>query len=192
MANRDTEPASSDLTVDLPEAFERELREKFALEGEDILDTVREPDMEDRLVMDDLELRFFQRYIPQSPAPYDMLVYGRRLDGSLRVNMAWKIRPGFLQDTHSDSPLDTLEAFGRRYGLEISLPGGRERFVLNRTFELDPDEKGEGLRIHNPEGHEYVQQIFTRTTQRGGKTVIDCALAMCIDIDVYRAAMSTG
>jgi len=192
MGSRDSEPAYSSLKADLPEAFQQELREKFDLRTEDILDTVRDPEMEDRLVLNGLELGFFQKYIPQSPAPYYMLVYGRRLGSKLQVNMAWKIRPNFHQDIHSPSPLDTLEEFARQYGLEISLAETRDRFFLNRTFVLENGSEGEGLRIHNPEGHEYVQQIFTRTSELEGKTVIECALAMCIDIDLYRSGMFTG
>lgn len=192
METRNPETASSALTVELPEAFEKELRDKFNLHPEDILDTIREPEAEERLVMDDLELDFFQRYIPQSPAPYHVLAYGRRIDNILQVNMAWKLQPDFSRTIRSGSPLDIIRKFAMHYGLEISFFGNKSRFFLNRKFIMPNDNKDQDLRIHNPEGHEYVQQIFTRTLQQQQKTVVECALAMCIDMDLYRSAMVTG
>lgn len=192
MEIRNQDSTACELTVELPEAFARELRDKFNLQSEDILDTIRKPETEDHLVMDDLELDLFLRYIPQSPRPYYVLAYGRRVDDILQLNMAWKLRPDFFRTIRSASLLDTLREFALQYGLEISISGEKRRFFSNRKFIISDESTTQDLRIHNPDSHEYVQQIFTRTSQQQGKTVVECALAMCIDMDLYRSGMLTG
>ncbi|HKJ68619.1 MAG TPA: hypothetical protein VKA68_11730 [bacterium] len=174
--------------IHFPEKFRQELYDKLRIPGTDILDTVRVPDSSQQLSVDDLQLHFYWKFFPQQPRPYYILAYGQMEGATLHLHMGWKIAPDIHTAVDELTPLDLLRVFAEKYGLDISLGDHRTKFICNETIVVD-DPVTHGIQIHNPEGHAYVQQIFTKTIPRDEGVQVVCALGLCINIDYYRTDM---
>ncbi len=173
--------------IHFPDEFRQELYDKLRIPGSDILDTVHAPGSEQQVITDDLALRFYRKYIPQQPDSYHILAYGQMEGTTLHIHMGWKIAPDIHPAVESLTPLELLKVFAEKYGLEISLGAIRAKFICNETVVLD--EPSKSIRVHNPEGHEYVRQMFTKSFPGDEGVRVLCALGLCINIDLYRTDM---
>lgn len=173
-----------------PTNFQEQLKVKFGINPSDVRDTVTLPDHQEYREIDtELALYFFKKLIPQVPEPFYLLVYGEKRGENFEIRMAWKILPQVMPEAISLSPINLLRKFAERYGLEITLSNQTERLFFDTRIEVtDTNDFG----ISNPERHEYVQQIFTKSTGENDTFHVHCALVMCIDIDQYRIQMLNG
>ncbi len=170
-----------------PEKFQDELEDKFQIHPSDVYDTIRHPDRQEQQNIDEeLTLAFFVKTIPQMPEPFVLLVYGEQTNETFEVSMAWKILLNIMPDTLNMMPIQLLHAFAEQFGLEITLGEQRQKIYFNTDIVMS---ENSDLAIDNPESHEYVQQIFTKSTSFEDLVRVHCALVMCIDIDLYRIRM---
>jgi|GEM_PF-1683464 len=177
---------SSPLIV-YPEKFQDELNEKFQINPSDVYDAVKNPDRREAQQIDEeLTLAFFVKDIPQMPEPYTLLVYGEQTAAAFEVSMAWKILPQVMPEAKQLAPIALLKEFANRFGLQITLGEHSRKIFFNTDILMSESSE---LAIENPEGHEYVQQIFTKSTSFEDIVRVHCALVMCIDIDLYRIKM---
>jgi len=174
-------------TIIFPEKFQDELNDKFQINPSDVYDTISTPDRKETQQIDDeLTLAFFVKEIPQMPEPYVLLVYGEQTETTFEVSMAWKILPQVMPEAKVLAPIELLREFANRFGLQITLGEHTRKIFFNTDILMSESSE---LAIDNPEGHEYVQQIFTKSTSFDDIVRVHCALVMCIDIDFYRIKM---
>ena len=178
------------MDIHFPEEYQQELNDKLGVAPEEILDVIHKPDKIDLPTIDGLSLMFFLKRVPQMPQPYYLLVYGQFVDDQFRVHMAWKIYPS-LDDRMADlQPVELLEVFAQKFGMPVSLGPVQRRFFFDETVQMPQENWRESIVVENPDGHEYVQQIFTRADEVNGEIHLRCALGLCIDVDRYRTWMA--
>jgi len=178
------------MRIHFPERFQNELRDKLGIESEDVFDAILHHDAEETHEIDGLILGFHQKYFPQIPNPYYLLVNGQIADDELKVQMAWKIFPSLSESIEEYSPLELLEMFAMEFGLPIAIGDVKRRFFFDESVNIRREDWRDSIVIENPLGHEYVQQIFTKTEEYEGEIRLTCALGVCIDIDRYRTWMA--
>lgn len=175
------------MDIYFPSEYQQELRDKFNIDPQEVLDVIHAPEKLDLPTIDGLELSFFLKYVPQMPQPYYLLVNGQFVDDHIRVHMAWKINPSLDERIADLQPIELLEIFANRFGIPVNIGSEQRRFFFDETVILPPENWQEQISVENPEGNEFVQQIFTKAEEKDGKIHLRCALGLCINLDQYRA-----
>ena len=131
----------------------------------------------------------FQRYVEEAKDPYLLLILTYMKDSSTRiVQYALKIYPSLTRDIKEKTPLEILDLFANRFGLNIKIGNNNRKFYWKEKIAVNkfPYSTEQPLEIENPNDKE-TAFISAFKSERGIQTVIDCSLCFCLDYDKYYA-----
>ena len=140
------------------------------------------------LTADDSSL-IYQKNIKEVKEPYLLLILTYMKDSSTRiVQDAFKIFPSLVQDIFDKSPLEILDLFANRFGLNLKIGSHCKRFYWRERITVDrfPFSKKQPFEIENPTNRE-SHFISSFKIERGIQTVVDLSLCFCVDYDKYVA-----
>ncbi|MEO9310272.1 MAG: hypothetical protein ABI337_08275 [Nitrososphaera sp.] len=87
----------------------------------------------------------------------------------------------------SKEPLVILENLANRCGLTIQVGGtDKGKFITGESFPVGTNLNPQSLvKGWNPEDHAFIQNFMFRVRQVGDSTIVDIAMAYCIDVEKY-------
>ncbi len=162
----------------------------FGIRPEHVEETILKHDhLQSIKLMGDLELVFFCRRVQLSTRQFYMLVCCTAQEGSLRVDLAFKILPEVYGGQKDLTPLRLLEALVERFGLEIRVGKKKGKLILSEHIPLDGTS---GTGIFGWDSLATPRQVIPTFHFRivdGDDPYADCALCFAIDVTAYKRSI---
>jgi hypothetical protein len=161
-------------------------RNCFGIREADVQDVLAAPDAQQWYQTDDLRLGFYTKRRQRSGSEAYLLVCTRKTTENQVIDLAFWIFPDLTAGLNVLEPLVLLQQFVARFGLTLRVGNQLNKFIFRETITIPgPVEASQVVEIIDPEHHNFVQSIFVKVTEDGDTHHIHCALAYCIDTDVY-------
>lgn len=120
---------------------------------------------------------------------FTFLVHTKRNGATLDVLAAWRLYHDVVSPEHLRSPLDSLRAFVKIYGLKIQIGKSNwAKFFLYEVFPMDFDKpRTRVMQIKNPINHSFISTSVIRISSLD---VIEVGSAYAIDEFLYKNDLS--
>jgi hypothetical protein len=163
----------------------------FGIREADLRDALEAPDKKQSHQFDDLTLGFYTKRHQRSGIEAYLLVCTQKTEEHEIVHQAFWASPDLTGGLNVLEPLILLQQLAGRFGLALRVGNQLNKFIFRETITISgPVNAGPVVEIINPEDHTCAPFFFFKTTEDGNSHHIHCALAFCIDIDVYTRGLT--
>lgn len=153
----------------------------FGIREADVRDALAAPDEKQSHQFDDLTLGFYTKRHQRSGIETYLLVCTQKTEQDEIVHQAFWAFPDLIRE-----PLVLLQQLAARFGLALRVGNQLNKFIFRETITISgPVNAAQIFEVINPERHTCVPSLFFKITEDANSHHIHCALAFCIDIDVY-------
>ncbi|MCK4273324.1 MAG: hypothetical protein KAW90_00420 [Dehalococcoidales bacterium] len=174
------------MNIIFTEMFSKECRDKFQIAEVQVQQAITSPNEQEAVKLDELELRFFVKQMPQAGDKYYLLVCTRWDGSNLLVDLAFRIPAELVDEAKTLKPIILLQQLALKFGLTIRVGQQLNKFIFGESIPIKPfDKPTELVEVINPEKHSFMQSMFIKIEQQGDEKIANCALAYCIDSDRY-------
>jgi hypothetical protein len=149
------------MNVIFTELFNIECKDKLNIPYERVQEALINPDAQQTLKLDDLELCFF---IKQGDAIFGnkriLLVCSRKENESTLIDFAFIVPLELIDSDNIIEPLIILQELVQKFGLMIRIGNQINKFIFNESIPIDmnnPD-MTKIIEITNPLNHSFMQQ----------------------------------
>jgi hypothetical protein len=175
-----------------PKEFLRTFR-PLGVREQHVENAIHKPDeVQHLLTQDALELErdvmslFMKAVRPEKEDGHWLLVQTVRKGMDQVAQAAWRIYPSDFDDLeHAEQPIDVLEAFARRFGVELMVGTQTGKFIAVEAFR-----KGSGVSVgevtipNPPRGVQYFASYSQRVTTK--PDILNVGVAYCINVNEYK------
>ncbi|PWI49625.1 hypothetical protein CEE45_00405 [Candidatus Heimdallarchaeota archaeon B3_Heim] len=149
----------------------------------DILKTIQTPESKERFLHMGLQLEFHLKNIRKGY----LLVVTRNEGQDISVSEVYLIKRVFIQQLNTKNPIQVLESFIDRFGLEIRIDRETDKFFIKKAVPLSPSvDPTRAVTIINPGNHEFWLCQYIQINRSGNYLVLQVAIVYCIDITKYK------
>jgi hypothetical protein len=179
------------MKVKYSQRFKEEAQAKFGIRPAYVEQVLQGPDDVQDVQLQGANPRtisFLVRHVQGTYLDHHLLVYGERNGDTFEVASALKIPTKVLPAGQSVRPVEMIRHLTGEYGLYMRVGALREKFIFSQTTAHDSSPLAQA---ENPENHSCAMECLVQLRDEGnGKIVRDCALGYCLDLDLYKKAIS--
>ena len=177
-----------EMNIIFAEYFEKEIEEKFQITKHDVIHAITNPDYQDSLREQELELILVVKSEGVEENTSYLLVLARKFgESDFHVSTTFRILPNMIRAPEDLEPLPLLYRFVNRFGMDIYIGNKRGKLIEREKIPvgLSVNSPAEIVKIRNPSKHSFVQCLYIKIEQDGNRKFANCFLAFCIDTDKY-------
>lgn len=168
------------------EFFKNECQNKLQITDDQIKQIITNPDREQVVKSNNLELKFFVKRMVEPEGEHYFLVCTRSEGDNLLVDLAFIILPELVQEAKTLQPIILLQELALKFGLTIRVGQQLNKFILKESIPIQlNDEVNKLVEIVNPENHSFMHSMIFKIRQTGDIKIADCSIAYCIDSNKY-------
>lgn len=173
------------MNIQFRETFDHFSKEKYGIKTGQAKRVIRHPDKHQGVKFDHgLILKFFSGQIPLTK--HYLLVYGTVEGDDLVVNGAFRLLADFRTDVETCTPVQLLEKFVDRFGLEVSVGRLRSKFFFNQQVVIDEEvEVTKIVSFENPHNHSLASEMMIKIDEETDRKIFTCAMVFCLDTTAY-------
>lgn len=174
------------MDVAFTDLFKKECGEKLGIVEDVVREVLKKPSGYKNINYKGLLLEF---YIKDTNRFYT-LVFGRKDQDQLEVDLALEIKKEFLEPKEVIEPTKALQKLIEKFGLDIKVGNYSGKIVVAQNINILPGQMSNLVSINNPDSHPFLSTIFIRVNEQ--MTIAECALAFVLDTKEYKEWLSAS
>ena len=162
--------------------FKKECENRNGITRSNVREALTRPDREQRLASQGLTIIMYSKRMKKG----DYLLVNTHVNGKdMMVDLAFRVRKDFVEQTGTDLPFPLMRALAHRFGLPVRVGEHESRFIYNEVIPVSNPDVRKAVRIPNPEKSRLISTIWIRMLRNNLGLLAQCALVFCIDARAY-------
>lgn len=156
----------------------------MAITESEILETIQAYKEKEKYLHMGLRLEFYLKEFSKG----FLLVIVQLKDQTMSVSEVYLLKREFITQIQTTHPIQVLESFIDKFGLDIQIGGERNQFFIKKAIPLlsgRPDPMS-AIAVINPQRHNCWLTQYIQFKKSGTYVIVQVALAYCIDVTEYK------
>lgn len=171
------------MAIIISDLFKTICTNEFGITARHAIEAIGNRDKVEIIRVDDLTLRISSKHITLTRPPSYLLIIENVLDEKdSRIDFAVKIYPTLASNIHEKTPLEILEIFANRFGVDIHVGQIVAKFILQQKIPIK--DKQDIYIAEVDENPSSIQQFYIKL-EPGIPLLANCAICYCINMNKY-------